>query len=86
MVALSLASQYFQLVTLGLLLENVLANAALIIVVLFQHDIRRALARVGRGFLTDSRSFSMRRETISMSASSRSSSSRRAATGRRQRR
>ncbi len=50
LIGLSLASEVFQLVTLGLILENFLASAVLIIIVLFQHDIRRALARVGRGF------------------------------------
>ena len=50
LIALSVASQLFQLVTLGLILENFLSSAVLIIIVLFQHDIRRALARVGRGF------------------------------------
>ncbi len=48
--ALSVASQLFQLVTLGMILENFMSSAVLIIIVLFQHDIRRALARVGRGF------------------------------------
>lgn len=46
----SLASEMFQLVTLRLILDNFLSSAVLIIIVLFQHDIRRALARVGRGF------------------------------------
>jgi len=46
----SLASEIFQLVTLRLILDNFLSSAVLIIIVLFQHDIRRALARVGRGF------------------------------------
>lgn len=50
LMALSLASKSFALVTVGMVLENFLASAAIIIVVLFQHDIRRALARVGRGF------------------------------------
>ncbi len=50
LIGLSVASQLFQLVTLGLILENFLSSAVLIIIVLFQHDIRRALARVGRGF------------------------------------
>lgn len=47
---LSLASEFFQFATVGLILENFLSSAVLIIIVLFQHDIRRALARVGRGF------------------------------------
>jgi uncharacterized protein (TIGR00159 family) len=50
LLALSLASEMFQLATLGLILERFLESAVLIIIVLFQHDIRRALARVGRGF------------------------------------
>jgi diadenylate cyclase len=50
LIALYVASELFQLVTLGLILENFLSAAVLIIIVLFQHDIRRALARVGRGF------------------------------------
>jgi uncharacterized protein (TIGR00159 family) len=50
LLAASLASEIFQLVTLRQILDNFLGSAALIIVVLFQHDIRRALARVGRGF------------------------------------
>jgi len=50
LIALSLASELFQLATLGLILETFLYSAVIIIVVLFQHDIRRALARVGRGF------------------------------------
>jgi uncharacterized protein (TIGR00159 family) len=53
----SLASQIFELGTLQWILENFLAYGVLIIVVLFQADIRRALARVGRGvFPTISRS------------------------------
>ena len=50
LIALSLASQLFQLAALGLFLERLLEPAVLIIVILFQNDIRRALARVGRGF------------------------------------
>jgi diadenylate cyclase len=50
LIALSLASELFQFVTTKLILEKFLGSAVLIIVVLFQHDIRRALARVGRGF------------------------------------
>ena len=48
--AVFLISQLGQLVTVGLILENFLGSFVLIIVILFQHDIRRALARVGRGF------------------------------------
>lgn len=50
LIAASAASNVFQLVTLRLILENFAASAVIIIVILFQHDIRRALARVGRGF------------------------------------
>jgi len=50
LLAASAASEYFELGTLRLILEYFLSSAVLIIIVLFQHDIRRALARVGRGF------------------------------------
>jgi diadenylate cyclase len=46
----SAASNILNLLTLRLILENFLGSAVIIIVILFQHDIRRALARVGRGF------------------------------------
>jgi uncharacterized protein (TIGR00159 family) len=49
LLAASAASEYFELVTLRLILEYFLPSAALIIIVLFQHDIRRALARLGGG-------------------------------------
>ena len=45
----SLASQAFGLGTLQWILDNFVGSAVLIIIVLFQQDIRRALARVGRG-------------------------------------
>jgi uncharacterized protein (TIGR00159 family) len=45
----SLASQAFELGTMLWILDNFLSSAVLIIIVLFQADIRRALARVGRG-------------------------------------
>ena len=48
--ALSLASELFDFSALGLILQNFLGSAVVIMVVLFQQDIRRALARVGRGF------------------------------------
>ena len=47
--AASLASEIFQLVTLRAVLETFVQYGVLIVIVLFQHDIRRALARVGRG-------------------------------------
>ncbi|HEB90549.1 MAG TPA: TIGR00159 family protein [Deltaproteobacteria bacterium] len=50
LIALFLASELFQLAALGMILERFLGSAVLIIVILFQNDIRRALARVGRGF------------------------------------
>ncbi|NRA09383.1 MAG: TIGR00159 family protein [Myxococcales bacterium] len=42
-------SQIFQLVTVSLILDTFLSSLVVILVILFQHDIRRALARVGRG-------------------------------------
>lgn len=59
LIALSLASELFQLAALGMILERFLGSAVLIIVILFQNDIRRALARVGRGFFP---SFSAKQE------------------------
>jgi diadenylate cyclase len=50
LMSAGLASEIFQLVTLGRILEALTAPGLIIIVILFQHDIRRALARVGRGF------------------------------------
>ena len=50
LIALSAASNVFQLITLRLILEPALVFGPIIIVILFQQDIRRALARVGRGF------------------------------------
>jgi uncharacterized protein (TIGR00159 family) len=58
--AMSVASEIFQLVTLRTLLENFVQYGVLIVIVLFQHDIRRALARVGRGFFP---SAALQRET-----------------------
>ena len=49
-MGLSLASKSLELVAVEIVLDNFLNNAPLIMVVLFQHEIRRALARVGRGF------------------------------------
>jgi len=42
-----LSSQYFQLYTLNWLLDNFLSSILLVIVVIFQEDIRRALTQVG---------------------------------------
>ena len=50
LVAAALISELFQLVTLRLILDYFIQWAPIILIVLFQHDIRRALARVGRGF------------------------------------
>jgi diadenylate cyclase len=47
--AMNVASEIFQLITLRTLLEKFVKYGVLIVIVLFQHDIRRALARVGRG-------------------------------------
>jgi len=44
------ASQLFELATLSFILDRFLPSAVLIIIILFQNDIRRALATVGRGF------------------------------------
>jgi uncharacterized protein (TIGR00159 family) len=43
-------AQFLSLPTLTWVLDNFLQSAVLIAIVLFQNDIRRALARVGRGF------------------------------------
>jgi uncharacterized protein (TIGR00159 family) len=49
LIGTSLVSQAFELTTVEWILDNFLSSAVLIIIVLFQADIRRALARVGRG-------------------------------------
>jgi len=46
-----LISQAFELYTLNWVLDNFLSSILLVIVVLFQNDIRRALTEVGRGSL-----------------------------------
>jgi uncharacterized protein (TIGR00159 family) len=46
-----LVSQSFELYTLNWVLDNFLSSILLVIVVLFQNDIRRALTEVGRGSL-----------------------------------
>lgn len=47
-----LSSKSFELYTLNWILDNFLSSVLLVIVVIFQHDIRRALTRVGtRPFL-----------------------------------
>lgn len=50
LITISLAADVFSLLTTQAILGNFLSSAVVIIVVLFQHDMRRALARVGRGF------------------------------------
>jgi uncharacterized protein (TIGR00159 family) len=50
LIAAAVFSEIFQLVTVRLILDYFIQWAPIIIIVLFQHDIRRALARVGRGF------------------------------------
>jgi uncharacterized protein (TIGR00159 family) len=50
LVVANVASDLFNLLTMSLILEKLSGPAVIIIVILFQHDIRRALARVGRGF------------------------------------
>lgn len=49
LAALFTASQYFEMYTLSWLLSSFLSSLILVIVVLFQNDIRRALTQVGRG-------------------------------------
>lgn len=49
LIAMRLIADLIGLATLSWILDNFLASAVLIIIVLFQADIRRALARVGRG-------------------------------------
>jgi len=50
-----LSSQYFDLYTLNWILENFLSSFLLVIVIIFQNDIRRALAQVGAGSLFGAR-------------------------------
>lgn len=67
LIGASAASQLFDLATLSWILDHFLASAVLIVIVLFQHDIRRALARVGRGFfptLEDTRESQMLEEVV----------------------
>jgi diadenylate cyclase len=49
LIGTSSLAQLFQLTTLIWIFDHFLSSAVLIIIVLFQHDIRRMLARVGRG-------------------------------------
>ena len=50
LLALRVAADVLDLLTLSLILDAFLQPAVIILVILFQADIRRALARVGRGF------------------------------------
>ena len=50
LVVANVAADLFNLLTMHLILQKLTGPAVIIIVILFQHDIRRALARVGRGF------------------------------------
>ena len=49
-------SDLLDLATMGFLLDNFLSSGLLILIVIFQADIRRALTRVGRGFFAAARS------------------------------
>ena len=60
LVVANVAADLFNLLTMSLILDKLTEPAVIIIVILFQHDIRRALARVGRGFF---RSFSEQQES-----------------------
>ena len=48
-------SDLLELATLGFLLDNFLSSGLLILIVIFQSDIRRALTRVGRGLFASGR-------------------------------
>jgi uncharacterized protein (TIGR00159 family) len=50
LILLRVAADFFELLTLAWLLDNFLGPAVLIVVILFQADIRRGLSRLGRGF------------------------------------
>ena len=47
LIAASLSSEWFGLRTLGLIFDKILAPEAIVIVVVFQDDIRRVLAKIG---------------------------------------
>jgi diadenylate cyclase len=55
LVLVSRLSDLLQLATLAFLLDNFLSAGLLILIVIFQADIRRALTRVGRGLFSSSR-------------------------------
>jgi uncharacterized protein (TIGR00159 family) len=50
LIGLRVAADFLELLTLAWLLDNFLGPAVLIVVILFQSDIRRGLGRLGRGF------------------------------------
>lgn len=50
LMGVRILADYFELMTVTWLLDNFLGPAVLIVVILFQNDIRRGLARMGRGF------------------------------------
>ncbi len=50
LIAVRLVSDWAQLATVGLILDNFFTWGVIIIIILFQQDIRRALARMGGGF------------------------------------
>ena len=50
LITANFASQTFDLVTIRSILSTFMQSIIIIIVIIFQYDIRRALARVGRGF------------------------------------
>ena len=52
LVIVWLLSRQLELATLGFILDNFLEGIVLIVIVIFQADIRRALTRVGRGLFT----------------------------------
>jgi len=52
LVLLWLTIEWLQLPTMGLLLDNFFTWGVLIVIIIFQADIRRALTRVGKGFFT----------------------------------
>ena len=51
LVLLWLLIEQLELPTLGFLLDNFLSWGVLIVIVIFQSDIRRGLTRMGKGFL-----------------------------------
>lgn len=52
LVLVWLLSQQLELAATGFILDNFLSGIVLIVIVIFQADIRRALTRVGRGIFT----------------------------------